>query len=292
MMKTETIVIALLMLAAYVHAAGVSIGTAYEGAAGETVKAQVMLDASTPVASAQLQINYDPMLLKVLSVTNTGVSGTQFIMGYKDHHGSVDVVMACADGSCNQSGVLLEVLFQLNDGVPLGTAIDLIIARSDLGGDYGKNLARQTSLTVENGKVSVVPSATLDTDGDGIPDAWAWRYFNTTTNIALTADTDGDGTNNESEYKAGTDPLDRFSVFKITHSETLPAPDKPCAGFMVKWQSVAGKRYRVERTTDLRSAFEPIASGIDAVLPENSYMDSSATNAPSYFYRISVDTAP
>lgn len=288
-MKANAIFWGLVFLAGLLRAAGVSIGTSYEGAAGETVKAQVMLDASTPVASAQIQINYDPILITVLSVTNAGISGSQFIMGYKDHYGSLDVVMACAEGSCNQSGVLFEIYFQLNDGVSLGTAIDLIIARSDLGGDYGKNLATLTPLTFNNGKVSVVPSAALDTDGDGIPDAWAWRYFNTTTNIVLNADPDGDGTDNESEYKAGTNPNDRLSVFKITNSETVPAPDKPCAGFMVKWQSAAGKRYRVERTTDLRSAFTPIATGIEAVLPENSYMDSSATNAPSYFYRISVE---
>ena len=289
MMKIKTIVIALLLLASYVHAAGVSIGTSYEGAAGETVKAQVILDASTPVASVQIQINYDPILLKILSVTNSGTAGSQFIMGYKDHYGSLDVVMACADGSCTQSGVLFEILFKVNDGVPLGAGIDLIIARSDLGGDYGKNLASMPPLTFNNGKVSVVPSATLDTDGDGIPDAWAWRYFNTTTNIVLKSDPDGDGTDNESEFKAGTHPNDRLSVFKITSSETVPAPDKPCAGFMVKWQSAGGKRYRVERTTDLRSAFTPIVTGIEAILPENSYMDSSATNAPSYFYRISVE---
>lgn len=288
-MKAHAIFFGLLFLSGSLRAAGVSIGTAYEGAAGETVKAQVMLDASTPVASAQIQINYDPILLQVLSVTNAGSVGSQFIMGYKDHKGSLDVVMACADGSCNQSGVLLEIIFQVNDGVPLGVAIDLVIARSDLGGDYGKNLANLTPLTFANGKVSVVPSAALDTDGDGIPDAWAWRYFNTTTNIVLTADPDGDGTDNESEYKAGTHPNDRLSVFKITSSETVPAPDTPCAGFMVKWQSAVGKRYRVERTTDLRSAFTPIVAGIEAVLPENSYMDSSATNAPAYFYRISVE---
>ncbi|MEI6644801.1 MAG: cohesin domain-containing protein [bacterium] len=289
-MKDNAIIFTFLLMASLTQAEGLSIGTTYEGAAGETVKAQVVLDASTPVASAQIQINYDPILLKVLSVTNTGAVGSQFIMGFKDHYGSLDVVLACSDGSCSQSGVLFEILFQLNAGASLGSTIDLIIARSDLGGDYGRNLASQVPLTVNNGIVSVVPSSTLDTDGDGIPDSWAWRYFNTTTNIVLKADPDGDGMDNDAEYKAGTDPNDRFSVFKITHSEAVPALDKPCAGFMVKWQSVTGKRYRVERTTDLRSAFEPIATGVEAVPPENTYMDLSATNAPACFYRITVDS--
>jgi Cohesin domain len=288
-MKANILSFVLISLAGPLIAAGVSIGTSYEGAAGETVKAQVMLDASTPVASAQIQINYDPMMVKVLSVTNSGSVGSQFIMGYKDHQGSLDVVMACADRSCGQSGALFEITFKVNEGVALGTAINLIIARSDLSGEYGKNLANLGPIAVTNGNVNVVPSATLDTDGDGIPDLWAWRYFNTTTNIALRADPDGDGTDNESEFKAGTNPNDRLSVFKITRSETVPAENAPVAGFMLKWLSVSGKRYRVERTTNLGQAFTPIATAIDAVLPENTYIDETATNAPSYFYRIGVE---
>lgn len=288
-MKTTMTSLALLLLAGYSQAAGVSIDTAYEGAAGETVKVQVMLDASTPVASAQIQMNYDPILLKVLSVTNVGAAGSQFIMGYKDHYGSLDVVMACAEGRCSQSGVLFEMLFQLNEGVPLGTAIDLVIARCDLGGDYGKNLASLSPQALTIGKVSVVPAATLDTDGDGIPDAWAWRYFNTTTNVTLRADPDGDGSDNQTEYKAGTNPLDGLSVFKISRASILPSPDKRWAGYMVKWLSVAEKRYRVERTEDLRHAFIPIETDIEANPPENTFVDLTATNAPAYFYRISVE---
>jgi len=288
-MKANVLFFVALLLADPLLATGVSIGSTYEGAAGETVKAQVMLDASTPVASAQIQINYDPMLVKVLSVTNSGSVGSQFIMGYKDHLGSLDVVMACSDGNCSQSGALFEITFQVNEGVALGTAINLIIARSDLSGDYGKNLASVSPIVVNNGNMNVIPSATLDTDSDGITDLWAWRNFNTTTNILLKADPDGDGTDNESEYKAGTNPNDKLSVFKITHSATVPAENAPAAGFMLKWLSVTGKRYRVERTMDLGQAFMPIATGIDAVLPENTYTDETATNAPSYFYRIGVE---
>jgi hypothetical protein len=288
-MKTNVLIFVLISLAGPLLGAGVSIGSSYEGAAGETVKAQVMLDASTPVASAQIQINYDPMLVKVLSATNSGTVGSQFIMGYKDHQGSLDVVLACSDGSCSQSGALFEITFQVNDGVSLGTAINLIVARSDLSGDYGKNLANLGPIAITNGNVNVVPSASLDTDGDGIPDLWTWHHFNTSTNIVLNADPDGDGTNNEYEYKAGTDPNNNLSVFKITHSEAVPVENDPAAGFMLKWLSATGKRYRVERTTDLGQGFTPIVTGIDAVLPENTYTDETATNAPSYFYRISVE---
>lgn len=51
----------------------------------------------------------------------------------------------------------------------------------------------------------------VDSDGDGIADAWEYKYFG---GIAPNpnADPDGDGESNLSEYKSGTNPIDPKSV--------------------------------------------------------------------------------
>jgi hypothetical protein len=47
----------------------------------------------------------------------------------------------------------------------------------------------------------------LDTDGDGMPDAWETAHgYNPNSNADALVDTDGDGRNNRAEYQAGTDP--------------------------------------------------------------------------------------
>jgi len=50
----------------------------------------------------------------------------------------------------------------------------------------------------------------LDTDGDGLPDAWEYLYFG---NLSQTAagDYDGDGISNIDEYHNGTDPTDFYN---------------------------------------------------------------------------------
>ena len=51
----------------------------------------------------------------------------------------------------------------------------------------------------------------VDTDGDGLPDAWEYTYFG---NLAQGPDTDadGDGETNIGEYRGGTNPVDPNSV--------------------------------------------------------------------------------
>ncbi|MEZ5387545.1 MAG: hypothetical protein R3F13_18700 [Prosthecobacter sp.] len=52
-----------------------------------------------------------------------------------------------------------------------------------------------------------VPAVQLDTDGDGVPDAWELEHFGTL-GRDLGLDTDGDGVSDYDEWLAGTDPND------------------------------------------------------------------------------------
>ena len=86
--------------------------------------------------------------------------------------------------------------------------------------------------------------ATLDQNGDGVSDIWSALHPNAT---PPGADTDGDGAANKAEAVAGTDATSAASRFAAT-------PQVDASGNLVlRWPSIAGKHYRIESTTDLRT---------------------------------------
>lgn len=89
--------------------------------------------------------------------------------------------------------------------------------------------------------------AMVDTDGDGMADAWEMQWFGDLTTAGLGTDKDGDGQSDAAEYAADTDPLDPDSYLKIvSHSYA--------SGFTkvtLQFTSSLARRYRIEHTTDL-----------------------------------------
>ena len=66
----------------------------------------------------------------------------------------------------------------------------------------------------------IQPYLNLDTDGDGIPDAWMLQHFGHPTGLASDRsraqdDADADGMSNRQEHVAGTGPLDSQSALKM-----------------------------------------------------------------------------
>lgn len=117
-------------------------------------------------------------------------------------------------------------------------------------------------------------------------DVWAQRLFGRTGN--QNEDPDGDGMSNLSEYKAGTDPKDKGSLFAFIDVEVL----EQNAGAQIKWASVAGKFYSILRSPILSSAvadYSVIASRLSATAPLNAYVDREATGSRVFFYRLKVE---
>jgi hypothetical protein len=114
---------------------------------------------------------------------------------------------------------------------------------------------------------------------------WALRYFGTT-NVNPNADADGDGVKNYQEFLAGTDPLNKNSLFILTGIR----PDSQ-GGIDVSWQSVANKTYSLLRSTDLNGPFEVVQDGIAATAPTNSFYDAAASGFGPYFYRVKLGPA-
>ena len=57
---------------------------------------------------------------------------------------------------------------------------------------------------------------------------------------------------------------------------------------MLSWQSVEGKLYNIERSRDLMSGFEVIASDVTANSNMLYFLDGDATNSGPYFYRVTT----
>lgn len=93
-------------------------------------------------------------------------------------------------------------------------------------------------------------------------------------------DFDGDGLSNYGEYRAGTDPRDDQSFLAFVSVEK----NESQAGVIVRWSSVAGKTYLIQRSSDLTSGFETIDTHT-ATSEVSSYHDSGAEGEGPYFYR-------
>jgi hypothetical protein len=118
---------------------------------------------------------------------------------------------------------------------------------------------------------------------------WRWQNFNTRSNsgdAADGADPDEDHMTNQQEFLAGTDPNSDLSFLGM-----LPL-ESPAGGseFVIRWKSVAGKFYTLERSTNLLLGFNTsVKTHIPATAPTNSETDTNAAGYGSCFYRIRLE---
>lgn len=122
--------------------------------------------------------------------------------------------------------------------------------------------------------------ASLDTDGDGLPDFWETKHYGGNTNASAGHDSDQDGQDNLCEFRSGTDPTNILSVLKITD---IASPSNGC--LVIEWQSVSNRTYDVDRRTNLLQAFDELTNGIQGLPGDNAYTDMVQGAGP-YFYRV------
>ena len=150
--------------------------------------------------------------------------------------------------------------------------------RADDGGVTG-------DVNAANNSLSFAVQLILDTDGDGMTDAWEIaNNLDPQDPADANTDADGDGMTNLAEYLAGTDPRSIASYLRV--DSILATPGN---GVQLTWGSVAGRLYTILRSTSLPNGFVPIAIHLQATPAQNMFIDSTATNAPAYFYRLQVE---
>ena len=118
--------------------------------------------------------------------------------------------------------------------------------------------------------------------GSVISYAWLQQYSLPTDGTADYADPDGDRMNNWQEWICGTDPTNSLSVL------TMLTPSNGPSRITVPWQSVIGKTYFLERSTNLDSPFASLATNTTGQAGTTSYTDTNAPGADPFFYRVGV----
>jgi subtilisin family serine protease len=126
---------------------------------------------------------------------------------------------------------------------------------------------------------------TVDTDNNGLPDWWELQYFGHLTGTAPNADADHDGMSNLAEWLAGTNPTNASSCLRL-----IALPANTTNPFVVKWPSVAGKYYWLERATNLLTGFNSVVqTNIAATAPTNTATDTAVLPGNARFYRVGVE---
>jgi len=235
---------------------------AYEVTVGEatvwpgiSVQVPVLLDDVADVSTVQFQINYDPQLLMLLSVTNApGTLGSAFSLDYEDDDGLLLVRLYREDSLLSGSGELVSLVFSANMGAEIDMESALTLADVELGGQNGKDLSWQSLVIVAHGSLRVFPSESADADGDGIPDRWEYQYSGGITNLLASMNSDGDMLDNWQEYVAGLNPTN-FDGFVISGCESGSEP-------VIHWNSVSGRVYSVYWASNLLHGFTLLQSNI------------------------------
>ena len=199
------------------------------------------------------------------------------------------VVAVRLEGQTNAPLAVVSVP-ELEPGRLAEVALDLPAGTQPEGERLYRLFADETRATADvdlrNNTVAFAVNLWVDTDGDGMPDGWEQTHGLASDNPAdASADPDQDGLSNLAEYLAGTDPRDGHSYLWIS---SIGVAEQP-AGIELRWGSVPNRLYTVLRSESVPADFVPIVEHVLSTPPENVWVDSTATNSATYFYRIKVE---
>ena len=127
-----------------------------------------------------------------------------------------------------------------------------------------------------------------DTNGNGVPDPWEWRWFHNLFTVGATTDFDKDGISDRDEYLAGTNPLTRFDKPGITAFSTSVAGGTRQTTITIN--STVNRYYRIETNVNIAVPGNAwIDAGLGAFVPDigsTTTRSVSHPEGPKRFYRV------
>ena len=125
----------------------------------------------------------------------------------------------------------------------------------------------------------------LDSDGDGIPDAWELLRFGNLATANATSDQDGDGVSDKGEELADTNPNNPASRLRITSYSF----DAGLISSDVEWSSRESRCYRLQSTASLNEPISWFDSGLGLIRPDAGASTARTVvtaPAPFRFFRV------
>ncbi|MDB6109808.1 MAG: hypothetical protein JWR69_1558 [Pedosphaera sp.] len=125
----------------------------------------------------------------------------------------------------------------------------------------------------------------LDSDGDGIPDAYELTWTGNLTTMNATSDQDGDGVSDLNEYLAGTNPMDPTDYLRITNFVS----NNDNSFYSLTWTSTSLRHYKIQKRADLNPLTPWIDLTLGLIYPDPGTTTSrSASDSPATqrFFRV------
>ncbi len=201
--------------------------TSIQGSPNSTVRIELSLDDAIGAAGIDIQINYDPQIVKLKTITS-GTLGDHYDLDSGGSDGQLLITFtsdeAPSDGGGGDTdtlapgfgvgGALAFLDFEINSGAIEDLFSSLIIANSELSDEQGVCLNESDDITTENGEVLVTDANFIDNDNDILPDVWEQSFGLSNQQIDTLLDPDEDNIVNLMEYALGLDP-NKSSINKL-----------------------------------------------------------------------------
>ncbi len=179
---------------------------AYLANPGSILEVPLTLDNAAGLAAIQVQVNFDPEVLQLLTV-KSGPLGDAFELSQGDGDGFVQLTFFRADALAGGSGRLAALRFRANPGAVTNLYSELAIAELTLSDSTGViDLRQKDALTTHNGEVTVSVQPNIDNARSGLPDWWEEQHGLDLFTANGPLDPENDGLCNLLEYAFGGNP--------------------------------------------------------------------------------------
>ncbi len=118
-----------------------------------------------------------------------------------------------------------------------------------------------------------------------VPVSWMEDYGLPSDGSADFIDSDGDGMDNYSEWKAGTSPTNISSLFTLSGEPSAASG----SAFLLRWNSLTGRTYRIDCSTNLLASFSTLTSGIPGSAEVLEFIDSDSSGRSAAYYQVIIE---